>query len=87
MPNTNLSTQLVQDQPALQEFIPSHPEALGRNGEENGKADLSFLREEIQNLGFLCFFSQPKTLQVQVFKLMFYLKHRVDYMILYLFLH
>ncbi|KEH16783.1 hypothetical protein MTR_0094s0020 [Medicago truncatula] len=63
MPNTNLSTQFVQDQPALQEFIPSHPEALGRNGEENGKADLSFLREEIQNLGFLCFFSQPKTLQ------------------------
>jgi len=26
MPNANLSTQLVQDQPALQEFIPSHPE-------------------------------------------------------------
>jgi hypothetical protein len=26
MANANLSTQLVQDQPALQEFIPSHPE-------------------------------------------------------------
>jgi len=26
MPNANLSTQFVQGQPALQEFIPSHPE-------------------------------------------------------------
>ena len=30
MPNANLSTQLVQDQPSLQEFIPSHLGALGQ---------------------------------------------------------
>ncbi|KEH22481.1 hypothetical protein MtrunA17_Chr7g0233271 [Medicago truncatula] len=72
MPNANLSNQLVQDQLALQEFIPFHPEALGqfggRNGEENGKADLSFLREEIQNLGFLYLSSQPETLHVEGLK-------------------
>jgi len=30
MPNVNLSTQLVQDQPALQVFLLFHPEALGK---------------------------------------------------------
>ncbi|RHN41868.1 putative ubiquilin [Medicago truncatula] len=63
MANANLSTQLVQDQ--LQEFIPSHPEFGGRNAEQNGEADLSFLREEIQNPDFLSLYSQPETLQVR----------------------
>jgi len=34
-----------------------------RNGEQNGKADLCFLREEIQNPDFLSLSSQPETLQ------------------------